>query len=222
MLKINESGIYPSIMVHRSNYGQLAVGGAMINRIHEDEEIAEVFQTIPSSGGWTTRFDGGTLGCRILDLPCDIVAMYVEGLVYISGFEGAYDSEIKIEPSCYAVAVFRSKEQKDCMGKVVRPAEDRYVYLWSAFNFADRIRHDGMYDLKNAFDTAHNQGPIEYPRENTRAEWDSRRSWHLIPRRFVPGRVRQILHYTVSSVKEAVDDNFGQGKKFFALAKKRK
>jgi hypothetical protein len=224
MKNTNAPGLYPSILVHHSNYAQLAIGGAMINHVHEDEGMAECYEAKPLSGGWHTRFDGGN-GNRVSDMPCHIVSMYVEGLINISGCEGAYDSETVIEPWCFAVVVFRSKEQKDYMSKVTKPAEEQYVYLFSGFSFGDNVRHDGVYDLKEAFETARNRGSDHEATLKLRyedKEWDSHRSWRIIRKKHVPGRIRQILHRTVDQVESTVDNDFGQGKKFFQLPQKKK
>ena len=84
----NVPGVYPSILIHRSHNGQLAIGGAMINPIYENDDEAEYRQAAPASGGWRTRFDGGSYDYWLSDLPCHMVAMYVEGLIYIYGGGG--------------------------------------------------------------------------------------------------------------------------------------
>ncbi len=227
MRKTNDRGTYPSIMLHHSNYSQLAIGGAMLNRVHEDEGEAECSQCTPTGGsGWRTRFDGGNRP-RSLDMPCDLVAIYVEGQINIWGDEGAYDYEVVVHPLCYAVVVFRTKEEKDFRGRVTREAKQEYVYLWSGFSFVDRVRHDGVYDLKNAFETARKGGSIETPEEhiarNREYGWQlQEREWHIIGKARVPGRIRQILHRTIKEVRNTVDFNFGQGSKFFKLPEKRK
>lgn len=216
-------------MIHRSSYSQLAIGGGMLTRVHEDENEAECSQCTPTGyTGWHTRFDGGVRP-GILDMPCDLVAMYVEAQINISGCEGAYDSEEVVAPLCFAVAVFRTPEVKNYFGKVVREAKEEYVYLWSSFSFINRIRHDGVYDLKEAFETARKGGPLMTQEER----WQRPSSyngtldhaeceWHILRKKHVPGRIRQILHCTINSVKETVDSNFGQGSKFFKLPKRKK
>ncbi len=229
MRKTNEWGIYPTIMLHHSNYIQLAIGGAMLNRIHENEEEAECYQCTPTgSSGWHTRFDGGSRPGP-LDMPCDLVAIYLEGQMNISGFEGAYDSDVVVDPLCFAVVVFRSPEVKNYMGTVTRKSKQEYVYLWSVFSFIDRIRHDGVYDLKEAFETARKGGPLmtqeerwQRPSSHNGTFDHTEREWHIIGKARVPGRIRQILHRTINSVKETVDGNFGQGSKFFRLPRKPK
>ncbi len=212
MFTNNQAGEYPSVLFHRSHRGQLVIGGAMLNRF-ENEGMEEASQAVPSSGGWRTRFDGGTARTGVQDLPCDLVAMYVEGLIHISGYEGAYDSEVEIEPSCYAVVVFRWMERKD-----IKPREQT-LYLQSHFSFCDRVQHDGVYDMKNAVKVATQKG---FQRDlNDRSGFVSRR-WHLVGKKNVPGHVRQVLHKTLKTVDQTVDDNFGQGKKFFQLPERRK
>lgn len=224
----NDPGLYPSVMIHRSHSGQLAIGGAMINRVHEDSGMAEVFEAVPASGGWYTRFDGGSMGTRILDMPCDLVAMYVEGLIHIYGGGGGdlgleCDSvDVEINPSCYALVVYRWKERKDLMGKVVREAGERYVYLQSHFSFTDRVANDGVYDLKEAHEVARTRGlswDARYERRKHLGSEQSRRhrDWHLVAKKDVPGHIRQLLHRTIDSTRTSVDEQFGQGKKFFKL-----
>lgn len=228
MRNTNERGTYPSIMLHHSNYSQLAIGGAMLNQVHENEEEAECYQCTPTGGsGWRTRFDGGTRPGP-LDMPCDLVAMYVEAQINISGCEGAYDSEEVVAPLCFAVAVFRTNEVKDYKGKVIREAKEEYVYLWSSFSFINRIRHDGVYDLKEAFETARKGGPLMTQEERWQRPSSyngtldhAEHEWHIVDKKRVPGRIRQILHRTIGSVKETVDSNFGQGSKFFKLPGKK-
>ncbi|MHB1316470.1 MAG: hypothetical protein ACYCZW_01265 [Minisyncoccota bacterium] len=229
MKNTNERGIYPSVMMHHSSYCQLAIGGAMLTHFHQDEEEASCYQCTPTGcSGWRTRFDGGN-GPGIQDLPCDLVAMYVEGQINISGYEGAYDSEEIVAPLCFAVVVFRSKEEKDYKGKVVREAREEYIYLWSHFGFTDRVRHDAVYDLKDAFEVARKGGPTmtfdERLAHSREIGWDnanSEREWHLVGKGRVPGRIRQLLHRTVNETKRVVDKNFGQGGAFFKLPQKKK
>lgn len=225
----NKEGIYPSVLVHGSSYSQLIVGSAMINRVHESEEAASCYQCTPTgSSGWRTRFDGGN-SPRIQDMPCDLVAMYIEGQIDISGYEGAYDYEEIVAPLCFAVVVFRSKEERDHRGNVVREAREEYVYLRSHFGFSDRVWHDAVYDLKDAFEVARKGGPtMTFDEKITRYReigWDnenSERDWHLVGKGWVPGRIRQVLHRTIDTVKKTVDSNFGQGKKFFQNTKTKK
>ncbi len=228
MRKTNDRGMYPLIMIHRSSYSQLAIGGAILTRVHEDEFQAECSQCTPTGcSGWHTRFDGGVRP-GVLDMPCDLVAMYVEAQINISGYEGEYDSEEIVAPLCFAVAVFRTNEVKDYKGKVIREAKQEYVYLWSSFSFVDRIRHDGVYDLKEAFETARKGGPLMTQEERWQrtssynGTFDhAEHGWHIIGKCRVPGRIRQILHRTVNTVKETVDGNFGQGSKFFKIPGKK-
>lgn len=223
MRNTNERGTYPSIMLHHSNYSQLAIGGAMLNRVHENEEEAECYQCTPTgSSGWHTRFDGGSRPGP-LDMPCDLVAMYVEGQINISGFEGAYDSDVVVDPLCFAVVVFRTKEEKNFSGQVIREAREDYVYLWSHFDFANRVRHDGVYDLKDAFDTAAKGGPVLTMEERWAREtpYEAERNWHITGKKRVPGRIRQMLHKTVKEVSNVADNNFGQGSKFFKIPGKK-
>jgi hypothetical protein len=226
MRKDNESGLYPSVILHRSHFGQLAIGGAMINRVYEDENTAEYDQARPGDGGWRTRFDRRTDG-RHSELPCHLVAMYVEGRQHFRnqsegemGFVSC-DVEIETRPSCYAVAVFRVPEQTNVDGKIVNDFGEHYVYLRSNFSFSHRVRHDGFYDLKEAFDVARNRkghNDEEWPFWETHGnEWQGDRNWHLVPKTHVPGRIRQILHKTVAEVDVTITDNFGQGKEFFKL-----
>ena len=193
----------------------------MINRIYEDENHTEYDQATPASGGWHTRFDGGSYyDSRISALPCHLVAMHVEGLIYINGAGGgdlgmecdSIDEEIL--PSCYALVVIRTGEEKDWANRVTQPAEDKYFYLYSRFSFTSRVAHDGVYDLKDAFETVRECHSVN---SNPEMEWEQHRTWHLMPKGFVPSHVRQMLHRTVNTVRETVDNNFGQGKKFFKL-----
>jgi hypothetical protein len=225
MRKNNDRGIYPAIMSHHSNYSQLAIGGVMLSRVHNNEEEAKVYECTPSGAtGWRTRFDGGSF-FSALDMPCNLVAMYVEGQIKTWGDEGAYDSEVVVEPACYAVVVFRTREEKDFQGKVTREAKLEYVYLRSDFNFGCRVCHDGVYDLKDAFETARKHGPImtDYERALRIVPLGFvERYWHLVGKTHVPSRIRQILHRTVKEVGNVVDSNFGQGSKFFKLPRRKK
>jgi hypothetical protein len=183
----------------------------MINRLNSSEELAEVYEATPASGGWRTRFEGGAPRCGIQDLPVSLSVMYVEGLIHIHGFEEAWDSEVEIEPSCYALVIFRwnERDEKILPGRAV--TKEERVYLQSRFSFVDRVQHDGVYDLKNAFDVARNKGPIpiqQRPHFKTR-------DWHTVPKTRVPGHVRTILHASAKTVDVVIDNNFGQGKKFF-------
>ena len=223
MKKVNEEGLFPKVLVHRSSFSQLAVGGAMMDRVLEDGYEGESYRCrMSGEGNWRTRFDGGDQHpSRILDLPCDLLAMYAEGQMIVSGCEGAYDWEKLVHPSCYAVVVFRRKMDKTVV--------EEYTYLRSHLDFTDRICHDGLYDLKNAFEVACNRGPtmtrgerIARFQEIGWAEANFEREWHVINKARVPGRIRQVLHRTVSTVKETVDANFGQGKKFFQNPKTKK
>jgi hypothetical protein len=213
----NTDGLYPSIFLHRAHRGQLAIGGAMINRLNSSEKLAEVYEATPVSGGWRTRFEGGAPRVGAQDLPVSLSVMYIEGLIHISGDEGGYDSEVEIQPSCYALVIYRWNERNDkpflsgALGKLGVVAKEERVYLQSRFSFVDRVQHDGVYDLKNAFDVARNKGPIpiqQRPHFKTR-------DWHLVPKTRVPGHVRTILHASAKAVDVVIDNNFGQGKKFF-------
>lgn len=226
MRDTNDFGLYPSVMLHRSHFGQLAIGGAMINQIYATESSAGYDQARPGDGGWRTRFDRRTDG-RHSDLPCHLVAMYVEGLQHFRNMsEGemgfvSCDVEVETRPACYAIVMFRIPEQRNIMGKVVNKEEERYVYLRSNFSFSHRIHHDGLYDLKEAFDTASRRTGYSEEEFTLRRyaddEWYTHRNWHLVPKTQVPGRIRQVLHRTISSVKATVEENFGQGKSFFRL-----
>jgi hypothetical protein len=224
MKKINEPGTYPSVMVHHSSYSQLAIGGAMLTHFHKDAEEASCYQCTPTgSSGWRTRFDGGR-GPNIQDMPCNLAAMYVEGQINIWGDEGAYDSEEVVAPLCFAVVVFRSREEKDWSGKITREARDEYVYLWSHLGFTSQVQHDGVYDMKNAFEVARKGGPTmtfdERIARSREIGWDdaeSEREWHLVGKSRVPGRIRQLLHRTVNETRRVVDRNFCQNSGFFRL-----
>ncbi len=194
----------------------------MMDHVLEDGYDGESYRCrMSGEGTWRTRFDGGDHPSRILDLPTDVVAMYAEGRIIISGCEGAYDSEELVAPSCYVVVVFRRKVDK----KVV----EKYMYLRSHLNFGDRICHDGLYDLQGAFEVARKGGPtMTFDERITHFQeigWDNakwEREWHLVGKARVPGRIRQVLHRTVNTVKETIDNNFGQGKKFFQNPKTKK
>lgn len=233
MRKTNDCGDYPSVMLHRSHFGQLAIGGAMINRVYEDESWAEHEQTKPGNGGWRTRFDRSTHKHLFSCLPCHLVAMYAEGLQHFRNVsEGemgfvSCDVEVETRPICYAVVVFRLPERMNSMGMIVKKeAEVQYVYLQSNFSFSHRIRHDGVYDLKEAYGIAQRRCGYSEEEFTLRRyaddEWQIHRNWHLLPKTQVPGRIRQVLHRTISSVKTTVDENFGQGKSFFKLPQKKK
>ena len=201
MFTNNAPGLYPTVLVHRSHAGQLAIAGAVINRVEDNPELIEAFEACPQSGGWRTRFDGGSRPG--LDLPCEIVAMYVEGLIHITGSEGAYDSWIVTEPQCFAV--------------VHDQWTDERVYLRSRFSFVDRVVHDGVYDLADARAIV-NGIPVTERDLNSH----SRRNWQVVRKSQVPGRVRQILHRAVRTANDIVNYNFGQGKDFFELPQRRK
>ncbi len=205
----NESGLYPSILLHRSNFGQLAIGGAMINRFWDDSSMGEA---IPASGGWITRFDGGSSRRRILDLPCDMVAMYVEGLIHIYGAGGG---DLGME--CDSI-----DEETAPWSFALVVSGGQYIYLWSRFSFSDRITNDGVYDLKEAYDIARGRGLSWEARRERRSslhyyEFGNLREWYLVRKKQVPSHIRQILHRTINTVKTTVSEQFGQGKKFFAL-----
>ncbi len=212
--------MYPSVLFHRSNNGQLAIGGAMINRF-EREEMVEVSEAAPQSGGWRTRFDGGAPPSGGQDLPCSLVVMYVEGLIHISGYEGAYDSEVKTAPACYAAVAIRwhGRTNEEALVRALRrfrgvPYQEERYYLQSHFSFIDRIQHDGAYDLKSAFDVVGNKG---FRRSEQDRPLRLARQWHLVPKSRVPSPIRQVLHKTLVRLEETIDDNFGQGKKFFEI-----
>lgn len=225
MLKNSAAGLYPTIVLHRSHVGQLAIGAAMLTRLGYYEQEAD--EATPSSGGWSTRFDGGTLYHRHLDLPCDYVAMYVEGLIHISGDEGAYDSETEVYPSCYSVVAFRYTEKTEekvlggTLTKVGPRIKTEYFYLRSHFDFIDRVRHDGLYDLKNAFEIARMSGGRILEQLEDDPMQRGRREWHLVPKTSVPGRIRQILHKSIDHVDVVVTRGFGQGKEFFNIPGRR-
>lgn len=227
MLKNSAAGLYPTIVLHRSHVGKLAIGGAMLTKLDYTEEYAA--QATPSSGGWSTRFDGGTLYNRHLDLPCNYVAMYVEGLIHIRGYEGAYDSETEIYPSCFAVVAFRFTEKTEeqvILGGVYTKTGQRiktqHVYLQSSFGFTDRIRHDGLYDLKNAFEIARWNGGRNLEQLDEDPLHRGRREWHLVSKAGVPGRIRQVLHRSLKHVDAVVTKGFGQGIELFKIPGRRR
>lgn len=172
-------------------------------------------QATPSSGGWSTRFDGGSIYNFRLDMPCDYVAMYVEGLIHLSGDEGTYHSKTEIHPSCFAVVVFRWVRRS--IKGVGKDTINRYIYLQSRFGFTDRVRHDGLYDLKNAFEIARMSGGRNLEQLDEDPFHRGRRQWHIVPKTRVPGRIRQVLHKSLRHVDVVVTRGFGQGKDFFRI-----
>ena len=206
MITFNTPGLYPTLMFHRSSGSHLAIGAAMLNHVFSvHDDYVELYEAGMVSGGWRTRFNRGSQSTG--DLPCGIVVMYVEGLTYINGDEGAWDERVEREPACWALA---------------QDSEGNRVYMWSPFSFASRIAHDGIYDLADAYTIA--QGK-ELPRRlpDDRNWLCRRRNWMRIERkREVPGRIKTILHRTVAAVEDTLTRNFGQGKSFFELPQSQK
>lgn len=75
MKKINDAGKHPSIFLHESSYGHLAIGGAMLTTVYEDDEWTEHHGARMMSGGWQTRFDKGSPFGRPSFDPPTLVSM---------------------------------------------------------------------------------------------------------------------------------------------------
>lgn len=222
----------PTILLHRSHQSQIAIGGAMLTELHNTDKDVDSGAAKPASGGWRTRFDGGHLqrftGYRLEDEAhtCTLVAMHVEGLIHISGadygegFE-CVEERVEVGTSCYAVVVIRTGRVRDYRGKTIHEGETRYVYMCARFSFSDRIQHDGLYDLNEAYELACTErGLSRKNRFDRRWEPDFNRAmcprdWFLVSKKDVPGRVRQVLHRTIDTVRQTVENQFGQGADFF-------
>lgn len=215
MFTQKDSYLTPKVVLHRSHFHQLVIGGAMID--HGDPEFAQVHEVSPTNGSWKTRFDHGR---DRSDLDCDLMAMYVEGSCYIYGYEGAYDMDVKVDPQCYALVLFRHRVKGEL--------KQLPVYLRSPLSFASRITEDGFYDLGDAHYVAQHRGNIdqdtrfECSRELTFEDHSRRRDWRIVSKKWVPSHVRQHLHKAIEVVRMTIDSNFGQGKDFFALSSKKR
>jgi len=207
MYSKNDSLFSPKVLLSRSHFDQLAIGGAMMDC--DDPELEKVFQVSPASGGWNTRFDQG----HSSDLPYNLVAMNINALIHITGGEDDWDEEIITEPSCYGLVVFRKKSDN---GEII----ENYIYLYSRFGFVNRITKDGRHDLSEAHFVASRKGLSRNERSSRRKKLTldeslRLRDWHMLPKKDVPGNVRQILHRTIDATRTTADNQFGQGKDFF-------
>jgi hypothetical protein len=217
----NVPGSYPSILVHRSHFGQLAIGGAMIDTVYEDDSLEHTTPADMSawmgSGGWNTRFDGK-------DHPPHLVALYAEGLRYTNGYGEDFEEDIVVNPICYAAVALRYPEERDYHNKLVRKAGQIIFYLQPrCFYFESSIAHNGVYDLKYAFDLVvnfRNSTNLHVEQEKLREQSDrldvyAMRDWELIPKTRVPGNVRLHLQRTLELTRTTLDSQFGQGADFF-------
>jgi hypothetical protein len=223
------TGLQSRVLFHHSHMGHLAIGAATMDRDPCDK-LGGCYDASMASGGWVTRFDkGAPPGAASSDLPCDLVAMYAEGLQHISGGDDDWDVAVMTQPSCYALVVFRWGAGKHCSDSSLdREASERYVYLRGQLSFSDRITNDGSFDLDEAHLIARMRNGIPYkvwydrnfgsdPNTHPKSE----RAWHHVRKGEVPGHVRVFLHRATEKVRETVDGQFGQGPDFFKLPKRK-
>lgn len=193
-------------VTHRAD---MVMAGATMDG--EDDVDDERFRMV--GGGWTTPYVPSTYRTDILGehQHGHRVVIHARGFYHVDGCDGAWEMETEVAPQMYAL--------------VTAQQSGRRFYLQAYyFHEGSRLIDGGSFDLTRAAehvqritDKRSAYSPIL---QGDRADSEWNRPWVMVPKKDVPGRMRQVLHAVDEDLSRFLTANFGRKPGYFAIRRR--